>query len=46
MPELWLRKIFHAVANVNSKDSEKRVILVLTKRELSSFPEDSTDIYK
>ena len=46
MPELWLRKIFHAVVNVNSKDSEKRVILVLTKRELSSFPEDSTDIYK
>ena len=23
MPELWLRKIFHAVVNVNSKDSEK-----------------------
>ena len=23
MSELWLRKIFHAVVNVNSKDSEK-----------------------
>ena len=45
MPELWLRKIFHAVVNVNSKDSEK-IYTGLTKKELSSLPEDSSDIYK
>ena len=46
MPELWLRKVFPAVANVNNDVPEKRVKMILSKRELSLLPEDSTDIYK
>ena len=46
IPELWLRKVFPAVVNVNSNVTEKRVKMILSKREFSLFPEDSTDIYK
>ena len=46
MPELWLRKVFPAVVNVNNDVPEKRVKMILSKRELSLLPEDSTDIYK
>ena len=45
MPELWLRKVFPAVVNVNNDVPEKRVKMILSKRELSLLPEDSTDIY-
>ena len=46
MPELWLRKVFPTVVNVNSNIPEKRINMMLFKRELSMLPEDSTDIYK
>ena len=46
MPELWLRKVFPAVVNVSSDVPEKRVKMILSKKELSLLPEDSTDIYK
>ena len=46
MPELWLRKVFPTVVNVNSNIPEKRINMMLSKRELSMLPEDSTDIYK
>ena len=46
MPELWLRKVFPTVVNVNSNIPEKRINMMLSKRELSILPEDSTFIYK
>ena len=46
MPELWQRKVFFAVVNVNSNVPEKRVKMILSKRKLSLLPEDSTEIYK
>ena len=44
MAELWLRKVFPAVVNVNSNLPERRVKMILTKNELSKLPEDITDI--
>ena len=38
MPELWLRKDFPAVVNVNGNVPEKRVKMILAKRELSLLP--------
>ena len=46
MPELWLRKVFPGVLNVNSNIPEKRVRVILSKKEKFELPEDSTDIYK
>ena len=46
MPELWPRKVFPAVVNVNSNLLEKRVKRILNKNELRLLPEDSTDICK
>ena len=46
MPELCLRKVFPAAGNVNSNIPEKRVKIILSKREVSLLPEDSTDIFK
>ena len=46
MPELWLRKVFPAVVNVNSNLPEKRMKMILNKNELHLLPEGSTDIYK
>ena len=45
-PELWLRKVFPAAGNVNSNIPEKRVKIILPKREVSLLPEDSTDVFK
>ena len=41
MSELWLRKVFPAVVNVNSNLREKRVKTILTKNQLSELPEGS-----
>ena len=46
MSELWLRKVFPTVVNINSNLPEKRVKMILNKNELRLLPEDSTDIYK
>ena len=46
MPELWLRKVFPGVLYVNSSIPEKRVRMMLSKKEIAELPEDSTDIYK
>ena len=37
---------FPAVVNANSNVPEKRLKMVLSKRELSLLPDNSTDIYK
>ena len=46
MPELWLRKVFLGVLYVNSNIPEKRVRIMLSKKEIFELPEDNTDIYK
>ena len=46
MPELWLRKVFPGVLYANSNIPEKRVRMMLSKKEISELPEDRTDIYK
>ena len=46
MPELWLRKVFPGVLYANSNIPEKRVRIMLSKKEILELPEDSTDIYK
>ena len=46
MPELWLRKVFPGVLYANSNIPEKRVRMMLSKKEISELPIDSTDIYK
>ena len=46
MPELWLRKVFPGVLYLNSNIPEKRVRMMLSKKEISELPEDNTDIYK
>ena len=45
MPVLWLRKVFPGVLYVNSNIPEKRVRMMLSKKEIAELPEDSTDIY-
>ena len=42
--ELWLRKFFPGVLYENSNIPEKRVIIMLSKKEISELPKDSTDI--
>ena len=46
MPELWLRKVFPGVLYPNNTIPEKRVRMMLSKKEIFELPEDSTDIYK
>ena len=46
MPELWLRKVFPGVLYATSNIPEKRVRMMLSKKEISELPIDSTDIYK
>ena len=51
MPELWLRKVYEGLGvlynlYVNSNIPEKRVRMMLSKKEISELPEDSTNIYK
>ena len=46
MPELWYRKLFPAVVNVNINMPENRVKMMLTKNRLYKLIEDSIDIYK
>ena len=46
MPELWLRKVFPGVLYANSNIPEKRVRMMLSKKEILELPEDSTDIHK
>ena len=44
--ELWLRKVFPGVLHANSNNPEKCVRMMLSKKEISELPKDSTDIYK
>ena len=46
MLELWLRKVFPVVVNVNSSFPENRVRKILSKEESSLLPEEVNDIYK
>ena len=46
MLELWLRKVFPGVLHANSNNPEKCVRMMLSKKEISELPKDSTDIYK
>ena len=46
MPELCLRKILPGIVNANSNIPEKRVRMMLSKKELLELPEDSAHIYK
>ena len=51
MPELWLRKVYEGLGvlynlYVNSNIPEKRVRMMLSKKEIFELPEDSTNIYK
>ena len=51
MPELWLTKVYEDLGvlynlYVNSNIPEKRVRMMLSKKEISELPEDSTNIYK
>ena len=45
MLDLWLRKVFAAVVNVNRNVPEERVTMNLFKNGFLLLPEDSTDIY-
>ena len=45
MTELWLRKFFPTVVNFNNIP-EKRVKIILSKKELSLLPEYSSEIYR
>ena len=51
MPELWLTKVYEDLGvlynlYVNSNIPEKRVRMMLSKKEIFELPEDSTNIYK
>ena len=46
MPELWLRKVFLGVLYASSNIPEKRVRIMMSKKEIIQLPEESTDIYK
>ena len=51
MPELWLKKVYEDLGvlynlYVNSNIPEKRVRMMLSKKEIFELPEDSTNIYK
>ena len=46
MPELWLRKVFPGVLYANSNIPEKLIRMMLSKKEISELPKESTDIYK
>ena len=51
MPELWLTKVYEDLGvlynlYVNNNIPEKRVRMMLSKKEIFELPEDSTNIYK
>ena len=46
IPELWLRKFFSGALYENSNIPEKRVRMMMSKKEISVLPKKSTDIYK
>lgn len=46
MPQLWLRKIFPAVLNVISCIPDKRIKVMLTRKEIAELPDESTQLYK
>ena len=46
MSELWLRKVFPAVLFAMSNIPEKYVRIMLSKKKMSEFHKDSTNIYK
>ena len=46
LPELHLRRIFPGVQFVNTNLPEERSKALLTEEQLSSLPEDSTDIFR
>ena len=46
MPELKLRRIFPAVCFVNTNLPEERVKILLSEKELSKLPDDSSNIFK
>ena len=46
LPELHLRRVFPGVQFVNTNLPEERSKVLLTEEQLSSLPEDSTDIFR
>ena len=46
LPELKLRRIFPAVSFVNTNLPEERVKVLLSEKELSKLPDDSSNIFK
>ena len=42
MPELWLREVFPGLLYANSNIPEKRVRMMLSKKEILELPEDCT----
>ena len=46
IPELWLRKFFSGVLYANTNIPEKRLRMMMSKKEISELPKKSTDIYK
>ena len=46
LPELKLRRIFPAVYFVNTNLPEETVWVLLSKKELSELPDDSSNIFK
>ena len=46
LPELKLRRIFPAVGFVNTNIPEERVKVLLSEKELSKIPNDSSNIFK
>ena len=46
LPELKLRRIFPAVYFVNTNLPEERFRVLLSKKELSKLPDDSSNIFK
>ena len=46
MSELWFRKVFPGVLCANINIPEKLVRMMVSKKEISELPKNSTDIYK
>ena len=44
MPEYWLRRVLQGALLANCNIPEKCIRMMLSKKELSELPEDSTDI--
>ena len=46
LPELKLRKIFLAICFVNVNAPEERIQVLVSEKELSELPDDSSNIFK